>query len=81
MTQDSPTAERLADDFPTLDRQDEEQLLPQLVSHLQEHAPLQVWANDPRGTPAQLPKPQRLDRTRVYTTTSGLDRHVEALQQ
>src|SRR6187431_933456 len=37
MTQDSPTAERLADASPAIDRVDEDQLLPQLVAHLREH--------------------------------------------
>jgi rsbT co-antagonist protein RsbR len=37
MTQDMPTSEDPSADFPTLDREDEEQLLPQLVAHLREH--------------------------------------------
>ena len=38
MTEKSPiTPDELSADFPALDREDEEQLLPQLVAHLREH--------------------------------------------
>ena len=47
MTQDSPTAERLADASPAIDRVDEDELLPQLVAHLREHRSRlrEEWAN------------------------------------
>ena len=37
MTDRSSGGEQIAADFPTLDAEDEDQLLPQLVSHLREH--------------------------------------------
>jgi rsbT co-antagonist protein RsbR len=79
MTQDSPTAERLADDFPTLDRQDEEQLLPQLVSHLQEHRDRlhEEWANrirEARLLQAMTPQETADETTAVY------DNYVEVLE-
>ena len=38
MTEKSPISpDELSADFPALDREDEEQLLPQLVAHLREH--------------------------------------------
>ena len=51
VTQDAPTATRLAADFPALDTHDEEQLLPQLVAHLREHRTRlrQEWARRIQG--------------------------------
>ena len=51
MTQDSPTAERLADASPAIDRVDEDELLPQLVAHLREHRSRlrEEWANRIHG--------------------------------
>ena len=37
MDEDRTRAQDVASDFPSLDRQDEDQLLPQLVAHLREH--------------------------------------------
>jgi rsbT co-antagonist protein RsbR len=79
MTQDSPTAQRLVDDFPTLDRQDEEQLLPQLVSHLQEHRDRlhEEWANrirEARLLEAMTPQETADETTAVY------DNYVEVLE-
>ena len=79
MTQDSPTAERLADDFPTLDRQDEEQLLPQLVAHLHEHRSRlhEEWANRIRA--ARLLEAMTPQET-ADETRSVYDNYVEVLE-
>ena len=79
MTQDSPTAERLADDFPTLDRQDEDQLLPQLVAHLREHRSRlrEEWANRIHG--AHLLEAMTPQET-ADETTSVYDNYVEVLE-
>jgi rsbT co-antagonist protein RsbR len=79
MTQDSPTAERIADDFPTLDRQDEDQLLPQLVAHLQEHRSRlhEEWAN--RINRAHLLEAMTPQET-ADETTSVYDNYVEVLE-
>jgi len=79
MTQDSPTAERLADDFPTIDRVDEDQLLPQLVAHLREHRSRlrEEWANRIHG--AHLLEAMTPQET-TDETTSVYDNYVEVLE-
>jgi rsbT co-antagonist protein RsbR len=79
MTQDSPTAERLADDFPTIDRVDEDQLLPQLVAHLREHRSRlrEEWANRIHG--AHLLEAMTPEET-TDETTSVYDNYVEVLE-
>jgi rsbT co-antagonist protein RsbR len=79
MTQDSPTAERLAADFPTLDHQDEQQLLPQLVAHLREHRTRlrEQWAHrihEARLLEAMTPQETADETTSVY------DNYVEVLE-
>jgi rsbT co-antagonist protein RsbR len=79
MTQDSPTAERLAADFPALDRQDEEQLLPQLVAHLREHRTRlrEEWAS--RIHAAGLLEAMTPQET-ADETSSVYDNYVEVLE-
>jgi len=79
MTQDSPTAERLADDFPTIDRLDEDQLLPQLVAHLREHRSRlrEEWTNRIHG--ANLLEAMTPEET-TDETTSVYDNYVEVLE-
>ena len=79
MNEDSPTAERLTDDFPTLDRQDEDQLLPQLVAHLREHRSRlrEEWAN--RIHAARLLEAMTPQET-ADETTSVYDNYVEVLE-
>src|ERR671911_1128808 len=79
MAEETETAERIAADFPTLDRQDEEQLLPQLVSHLQEHRDRlhEEWANrirEARLLEAMTPQETADETTAVY------DNYVEVLE-
>src|SRR3712207_3147092 len=79
MTQESPTAERLAADFPDLDHQDEEQLLPQLVAHLREHRTRlrEEWAS--RIHAAHLLEAMTPQET-ADETTSVYDNYVEVLE-
>src|SRR6187431_3517303 len=79
MTQDSPTAERLADASPAIDRVDEDQLLPQLVAHLREHRSRlrEEWANRIRG--ANLLEAMTPQET-TDETTSVYDNYVEVLE-
>src|SRR6187551_2218438 len=79
MTQDSPTAERLADASPAIDRVDEDDLLPQLVAHLREHRSRlrQEWAGrilDSHLLQAMTPQEMAAKTTRVY------DNYVEVLE-
>src|SRR6187431_2679656 len=79
MTQDSPTAERLADASPAIDRVDEDQLLPQLVAHLREHRSQlrEEWVR--RIAEAHLLSamtPQEISSE----TTSVYDNYVEVLE-
>src|ERR671912_295982 len=79
MAEETETAERIAADFPTLDREDEEQLLPQLVSHLQEHRNRlhEEWANrirEARLLEAMTPQETADETTAVY------DNYVEVLE-
>src|SRR6478752_1361213 len=79
MTQDSPSAEKLSADFPTIDRADEEQLLPHLVSHLREHRTRlrQDWAGRIEGAHLlQAMTPQEM----AAETTSVYDNYVEVLE-
>jgi rsbT co-antagonist protein RsbR len=79
MTQDSPTAERLADASPAIDRVDEDQLLPQLVAHLREHRSRlrEEWANRIHG--AHLLEAMTPQET-TDETTSVYDNYVEVLE-
>lgn len=79
MTQDSPTAERLADASPAIDRVDEDELLPQLVAHLREHRSRlrEEWANRIHRThllEAMTPQETTDETTSVY------DNYVEVLE-
>ena len=79
MTQDTPTAQELSADFPTLDREDEEQLLPQLVAHLREHRSRlrQDWAgriSEAHLLEAMTPQEMAAETTSVY------DNYVEVLE-
>ena len=79
MTQDSPTAERLADASPAIDRVDEDELLPQLVAHLREHRSRlrEEWANRIHG--AHLLEAMTPQET-TDETTSVYDNYVEVLE-
>ena len=79
MTQDSPTAERLADASPAIDRVDEDELLPQLVAHLREHRSRlrEEWANRIHG--AHLLEAMTQQET-TDETTSVYDNYVEVLE-
>jgi rsbT co-antagonist protein RsbR len=79
MTQDSPTAERLADASPAIDRVDEDDLLPQLVAHLREHRSRlrEEWANRIHG--AHLLEAMTPQET-TDETTSVYDNYVEVLE-
>ena len=75
------TSERLeaATEFPALDREEEEQLLPQLVSHLREHRTKlrEDWADRIEGTHLlQAMTPQEMGAE----TTSVYDNYVEVLE-
>ena len=79
MTQDTPSADELTADFPTLDREDEEQLLPQLVAHLREHRTRlrQDWAgriSEAHLLEAMTPQEMAAETTSVY------DNYVEVLE-
>jgi rsbT co-antagonist protein RsbR len=77
-TEDDVTTEVSAD-FPALDRQDEDQLLPQLVAHLREHRSKlrQEWAN--RITDAHLLHAMT-SQEMMTETTSVYDNYVEVLE-
>src|SRR4026208_960608 len=79
MPQDSPTAERLADASPAIDRVDEDQLLPQLVAHLREHRSRlrEEWVNRIHG--AHLLEAMTPQET-TDETTSVYDNYVEVLE-
>jgi rsbT co-antagonist protein RsbR len=79
MTQDSPTAERLANASPAIDRVDEDDLLPQLVAHLREHRSRlrEEWANRIHG--AHLLEAMTPQET-TDETTSVYDNYVEVLE-
>ena len=79
MTQHSPTAERLADASPAIDRVDEDDLLPQLVAHLREHRSRlrEEWANRIHG--AHLLEAMTPQET-TDETTSVYDNYVEVLE-
>jgi rsbT co-antagonist protein RsbR len=79
MTQDSPTAERLVDASPAIDRVDEDELLPQLVAHLREHRSRlrEEWAN--RIHRAHLLEAMTPQET-TDETTSVYDNYVEVLE-
>ena len=79
MTQDSPTAERLADASPAIDRVDEDDLLPQLVAHLREHRSRlrEEWANRIHG--AHLLEAMTPQET-TDETTSVYDNYVEVFE-
>jgi rsbT co-antagonist protein RsbR len=79
MTQDSPTAERLADASPAIDRVDEDDLLPQLVAHLREHRSRlrEEWVNRIHG--AHLLEAMTPQET-TDETTSVYDNYVEVLE-
>ena len=81
MTEQSPpiTPGELSADFPALDREDEEQLLPQLVAHLREHRTRlrQDWAsriNEAHLLQAMTPQEMAAETTSVY------DNYVEVLE-
>ena len=80
MTEKSPiTPDELSADFPALDREDEEQLLPQLVAHLREHRTRlrQDWAgriSDAHLLEAMTPQEMAAETTSVY------DNYVEVLE-
>ena len=80
MTQDSPTAERLADELPLPSIAiDEDELLPQLVAHLREHRSRlrEEWAN--RIHAAHLLEAMTPQET-TDETTSVYDNYVEVLE-
>jgi rsbT co-antagonist protein RsbR len=79
MTQDSPTAERLADASPAIDRVDKDELLPELVAHLHEHRSRlrEEWAN--RIHEAHLLEAMT-PQERTDETTSVYDNYVEVLE-
>src|SRR6478735_2063445 len=75
----SSSDEQVAADFPTLDHQDEDQLLPQLVAHLHEHRTKlrQEWASrihDAHLLHAMTPQEMAAETTSVY------DNYVEVLE-
>jgi len=79
MDEDSTVAEDVSVDFPTLDRRDEDQLLPQLVAHLREHRTKlrQEWASriqDAHLLHAMTPQEMSAETTSVY------DNYVEVLE-
>jgi rsbT co-antagonist protein RsbR len=79
MDEDRTRAQDVASDFPSLDRQDEDQLLPQLVAHLREHRTKlrQEWASriqDAHLLHAMTPQEMAAETTSVY------DNYVEVLE-
>jgi rsbT co-antagonist protein RsbR len=79
MDEDSTVASEVSADFPALDREDEEELLPQLVAHLREHRSKlrEEWAD--RISQAHLL--QAMTSQEMATeTTSVYDNYVEVLE-
>src|SRR6187401_1104824 len=79
MNDDVTLASEVSADFPTLDRHDEDQLLPQLVAHLREHRTKlrQEWASriqDAHLLHAMTPQEMAAETTSVY------DNYVEVLE-
>ena len=79
MSQETRVANEVMGDFPTLDRQDEDQLLPQLVAHLRQHRTKlrEEWANriqDAHLLQAMTPQEISAETTSVY------DNYVEVLE-
>jgi rsbT co-antagonist protein RsbR len=79
MDQDSIITAEVSEDFPALDRTDEDQLLPQLVAHLREHRSKlrQDWAERIQGSGllhAMTPQEMAEETTSVY------DNYVEVLE-
>ena len=79
MKEDSPVVDEVAEDFPTIDRQDEDQLLPQLVAHLREHHNKlqEEWADRIQQSGllhAMSPQEMATETTSVY------DNYVEVLE-
>ncbi|HTE73204.1 MAG TPA: anti-anti-sigma factor, partial [Actinomycetes bacterium] len=73
MTEDdqADVANEVAADFPTLDHEDEDQLLPQLVAHLREHRTKlrEEWSNriqDSHLLQAMTPQEMGAETTSVY---------------
>src|ERR687894_2126475 len=75
----SAVTDEVTADFPTLDRQDEDQLLPQLVAHLREHRSRlrEEWAK--RIHEAGLLEAMTAQET-ADETTSVYDNYVEVLE-
>lgn len=79
MTREQTTGDELAADFPALDQNDEDQLLPQLVAHLREHHTRlrQEWElriQDAHLLDAMTPQEMADETTSVY------DNYVEVLE-
>jgi rsbT co-antagonist protein RsbR len=79
MDEDSTDASEVSADFPTIDRADEDQLLPQLVAHLREHRSKlrQEWAGriqEAHLLQAMTPQEMAAETTSVY------DNYVEVLE-
>jgi rsbT co-antagonist protein RsbR len=79
MTSDTPDTAQGSADFPALDKQDEEQLLPQLVAHLREHHSRlrEEWASriqDSHLLEAMTPQEMAAETRSVY------DNYVEVLE-
>ena len=71
MTSDTPDTAQGSADFPPLDREDEEQLLPQLVAHLREHRSRlrEEWASriqDSHLLEAMTPQEMAAETRSVY---------------
>ncbi|MDQ3095863.1 MAG: anti-anti-sigma factor, partial [Actinomycetota bacterium] len=79
MNEDQTLADAIAEEFPTLDGEDEHQLLPQLVSHLRQHRTKlrEEWAtriHDAHLLDAMTPQEMSAETTSVY------DNYVEVLE-
>ncbi len=79
MEKDSSVSTEVTADFPTIDHEDEDQLLPQLVAHLREHRSKlrQEWVgriDDARLLHAMTPQEMAAETTSVY------DNYVEVLE-
>src|SRR6188472_3061251 len=79
MSEESVSGQQLSADFPSLDAEDEDQLLPQLVSHLREHRTRlrQEWElriQDAHLLHAMTPQEMAAETTSVY------DNYVEVLE-
>ncbi len=79
MAQESAVTKQVETDLPSLDRQDEDGLLPQLVAHLREHRTRlrEEWAN--RIREARLLEAMTSQET-AEETTSVYDNYVEVLE-